>query len=160
MRRRDSERAHLRDDRRGVSVTVSHALTITITAVLMTGLVIAASGALAEQRHRAAESQLSTIGQRLAFELERAASLAATGESTTVTLLTDHTARVVGGSYRVTLTSDAAVCVSPPCLAFRMDDPEVSLTVSVTPELPIQESTASGGRIRIVYDGTLRLEGV
>jgi 1-aminocyclopropane-1-carboxylate deaminase/D-cysteine desulfhydrase-like pyridoxal-dependent ACC family enzyme len=153
----------LRDDRRGVSITVSHVLTIAITAVLISGLIIAATGALTGQRERAARSQLDTVGQRLAFEVEQVDSLAARGNDTAAALNTDHTNWIVNSRYEVTLANDAdcdtaSGAGTDTCLVLTVSGLETRTVVGIDVSAPITESTAPGGEVRIVYDGTLKLE--
>lgn len=147
----------LRDDRRGVSITVSHVLTIAITAVLITGLVVAASGALTGQRERAARSQLDTVGQRLAFEVEQVDSLVARGNGAQAGLDTDHSDWIVNSPYEVTLTDDGCDGAAT-CLVLTVRGFDSRTVVGVDVSTPIEESTAPGGEVRIVYDGRLRLE--
>jgi len=148
----------LRGDRRGVSITVSHVLTIAITAVLISGLIVTAAGALSGQRERAARSQLDTVGQRLAFEVEQVDSLASRGNGSDVQLEPDHTNWIVNSRYEVRLT-DGSVCEADTCLVVTAAELEARTVVGVDLSLPIEESTAPGGDVRIVYDGTLGLEG-
>lgn len=148
----------LRDDSRGVSITVGHVLTIGITTVLVAGLIITAAGALTGQRERAAQSQVETIGQRFAFEVEQVDALATAGNDTNATLTTDHTDWIVNSRYEVTLTNDSAVCPGSSCLSLTVSGVEITEIVGVDVSAPIEESTATGGEIRIVYDGRLRLE--
>lgn len=153
----------LHDDRRGVSITVSHVLAIAITAVLISGLIVTAAGALAGQQERAARSQIDTVGQRIAFEVEQVDSLAARGNTTNASLTTDHSDWIVNSPYEVTLTEGAA-CEAPDgteadsCLVLTVTGLEASTVVGVDVSVPVEESTAPGGAVRIVYDGELRLE--
>ena len=148
----------LRDDHRGVSITVSHVLTIAITAVLISGLIIAASGALTGQRERAARSQLDTVGQRLAFEVEQVDSLVTRGDAANATLDTDHSDWIVNSPYEVTLTEDDCNGAAT-CLVLTVRGFDTRTVVGVDVSASIEESTAPGGDVRIVYDGELELEG-
>jgi hypothetical protein len=150
--------SHFDDDNRGVSITVSHVLTIGITTVLVAGLVIAAAGALTDQRERAAQSQLETIGQRFAFQVEQVDTLAATGDDPFASLTTDHTDRIVNSRYEVTLTNDTSVCSGDNCLLLVVQGSDTTAVVGVDLSVAVEESSAVGGEIRIVYDGRLKLE--
>lgn len=58
-----------RRDTRGVSVAVTHALTLGITAILITALMIGAGSLLDEQRERVAREQLQDIGGSFAEKI-------------------------------------------------------------------------------------------
>ena len=58
-----------RRDTRGVSVSVTHALTLGITAILITALMIGAGSLLDDQRERAAREQLQDIGGSFAEKI-------------------------------------------------------------------------------------------
>ena len=59
-------------DRRAVSVTITHVLTIGITTILISGLLIGTGTLLDSQKDRATYDEKSTIGDRLAGEITAA----------------------------------------------------------------------------------------
>jgi hypothetical protein len=141
-------------DRRGVSIAISHVLTIAITTVLMSGLLIGATALLEDQRADAIERGLGTVGERLAGELARVDKAGATATGGDVVLRTEHPTRVGGRQYTMTLTDDPAVCSSPPCVQLRSDDPPVTVVVDAAVDVPVEQSSVTGGEISVVYDGS------
>lgn len=142
----------MRSDTRGVSVALTHVLTLGITALLVSGLIIAVGGAVDTQREHAIEGELTTIGERLATEItaiDRTAN--ATGANLTVE--TAHPERVVDTPYRVSLTDSAAGCGTDACLVLESSDPEVAVVVPVSNGVDAEASTASGGAVTIHHDG-------
>jgi hypothetical protein len=140
-------------DDRGLSTAVTSVLTLAILTVLVVGLIISTTGFVEGQRERAARSELTIIGERTANELVGVDRIA--NGSGTVRLETDHTDMVVGEPYTVTLTDDDGRCgVSMPCLVMQSDALPEGVVVPVRVDAPVRESTAPGGEVSIVYDGS------
>lgn len=139
---------------RGVSIAVSHALTIAITTLVISGLVIAAGGIVRDQREQSSRQELRTIGERLVTEIARVDTLAGSDARTTVSLRTDHPLDVAGSPYHVHLSTSTAQCSAPPCLVLRASGTDVVITLDVVSDTPVADSTATGGRVVIVYDGS------
>lgn len=142
----------MRSDTRGVSVALTHSLTLGITALLVSGLIFAVGGAVDTQRERAVEGELTTIGERLATEIaaiDRTANV--TGANLTVE--TAHPERVVDTPYRVSLTDAAAGCGADACLVLEASDPSVRVVVPVSNGVDVEPSTAPGGDVTIHHDG-------
>lgn len=97
----------LRSDDRGVSTAVTHVLAIGITTILITGLLVGASGLLADQRQNAARNELRTIGNRLANQVAKADEMVAGSSSAAgnerVEFEVEQPAQVSGDSYSVSL---------------------------------------------------------
>jgi hypothetical protein len=155
-------RGRLREDRRGVSVSVTHVLTIAITTVLIAGLLIGVGGYLDDFRESTTREELSAIGERLAGEFVRAETLA-TLQYAEVELRTNHPQQVSGRSYTVRLTDSAAACgaTSPPCFVLASTAPDLTVIVGVESSVPVADSAVAGGDVVIAYDGTdLSIRGV
>ncbi len=141
-------------DRRAVSVTITHVLTIAITTILISGLLIGTGTLLDNQKDRATYDEKSTIGDRLATEITAVDQAAQRGNGT-VTVQTEHPRRLSGGQYFVTLYDDAGECDTwdpDQCLVIesgQTDNVEIPLTV----ETDIDTSTTvQGGDIWIHYN--------
>jgi hypothetical protein len=146
-------------DQRGVSIALTHVLTMGITAVLISGLIIAAGGAVETQGERAAQGELTTIGERLGTELTALHRVAGPTNST-MTIETSHPERVVNTGYRVRLTSNYSNCQTDACLVLETRAIETPVVISIRDDIDTVESTAQGGEIRLVHNGTaVRLEG-
>ncbi|WP_135829047.1 DUF7266 family protein [Halorussus halobius] len=149
-------------DRRAVSTTVTYTLTVAITTVLVSGLVIAAGGAVSDQRERAVRQELGVVGERLAAELEGADGLVADGNAD-LRLRTTHPDALAGTRYSVALVASApGPCDRYPCLALNASDPAASVTVALATETAVRSTRVAGGDVVVVYEpdnGTLALEG-
>jgi hypothetical protein len=151
-----------REDRRGVSISVTHVLSLGITAVLVTGLLISANAVVSDQQDAAVRQAGSVVGERLADEFEQLDRIAAdTGAPATIR--TSHPDRIGGVSYRVSLvtTSDPACPASPPndCLVVDPVGSDIDRVVVLNNAVDVRASTAQGGNVRFVYDGSdIRVE--
>lgn len=92
-----------RRDERAVSVTVTHVLTIGITAVLVTGLLVGAGDLLQRQQDRAIEQGLRDIGDGIVNDLTSVDRLAAAGATGNVSARLENPEQVGGETYTVDL---------------------------------------------------------
>ena len=94
-------------DERGVSIAVSHALSIAITTVLLSGLLFASAPFLESHEQRVADDQLSEIGSNVATQLSTVDRLAGSGEDVTATAELRYPRQVVDSyPYRIALEPD------------------------------------------------------
>ncbi|MFC7197066.1 hypothetical protein ACFQL4_24495 [Halosimplex aquaticum] len=93
-------RSHTSDDR-GISTQISHVFGIAITSLLIVVLLNGVAGYVQDERAKVADSQLETIGNQLASQVERADKLGQHGGTVSVETTVDST--VIGDSYTVTL---------------------------------------------------------
>ncbi|RLM31390.1 hypothetical protein DVK01_21550, partial [Haloarcula sp. Atlit-120R] len=63
-------RLRSRSTARGVSTALSYVLTLTITVVLVSGLMVAAGGFVSDEHARVTETELDVMGNRLAAGIE------------------------------------------------------------------------------------------
>lgn len=134
---------------RGVSVTLSYVLVLAISTVLVVGLLTAGSGFVDDQRNRVAESELRVIGERLAGDIATADRLVQANDgATNVTLVSSLPESVSGASYRVFLVpEDGNVS-----LLLRTTALSDGVTVRLPNTTAIAPSTATDGRVAVVYD--------
>ncbi|WP_248516139.1 DUF7266 family protein [Salinarchaeum laminariae] len=153
-------------DERGVSITVTHVMTIGITTILIAGLLLGAGNMLEDQRRNTGDQELRTIGDRVATELVTAADR---GNRTSATVLvrSSQPGSSVGGSYRVTLT-DSTDCYQGSgydgCLELNAfaENIDVEVPVSLPDGVSVEGGSAQGGRIVSVYnhsDYTVTIRG-
>ena len=136
---------------RGVSSTVTHALALSITAILISGLLFTAGNVLEDQRENSAREQLLTVGNRIADDLSRAADLARDGGN--VSFETRHPTSIAGKSYHVSLLSGND-CVrklfdSEACLRLELQDGVSTVMVPVDNETSVTLERTSGGSFSI-----------
>lgn len=143
-------------DRRGVSITVTHVMTIGITTILIAGLFIGAGNMLDDQRQRSGDRELRSIGDRHVSEMVTA-TVRGIEQNGTVTVRSRQPERSVGGGYLVNLT-DESRCFERSfydgCL--RIDSSGSDVTAEVPVGLPgsttVDNATVQGGEVLVVYD--------
>ncbi|WP_439025980.1 DUF7266 family protein [Haloarchaeobius sp. DT45] len=146
-------------DDRGVSIAVTHVLTIGITTILIAGLLVGAGGLLRDEKADAARDEMRTIGNRIAGDLA-SVDRAADGTSSTMNVRTVHPSSVSGSSYTIHLKPGSACAVySTPCLVLNATSTDTTVYVPFTTSEPVVESRVTGGTFFVVYDGSaIRLE--
>lgn len=87
---------------RALSVAVTHALTVAISTILVSGLIIGAGTLLESQEQNVGEDQLREVGSDAVTYVNTLDRLNGTGENVTVTVAPDYPERIVG-SYRYTI---------------------------------------------------------
>lgn len=115
---------------RAVSVAITHALTIAITAVLLSALLISAGNLLQSQERRVAESQFTDIGADIASQVNSLDRLNATGSNVTASVTPDYPAQVAGESWQVSF-SDGAENPFGTEYALNISSPVYSRTVQI-----------------------------
>lgn len=138
-------------DRRAVSTTLGYTLTLAITAILVSGLLIAGTDFVEERQESVIREELSVIGQQVAADFARIDRLVvADSNHTSLTATTGQTfpERVSGSSYQLSLDPSAEQ------LVLTSTNPEVRVTVGVTNRTDLQESTADGGTVNVTYNKT------
>ncbi|MFC7057935.1 DUF7266 family protein [Halovenus salina] len=90
-------------DQRAVSIAITHALTLAITTVLVSGLLIGAGSVLEGQEKRVAESQFDEIGSDLTAQINTLDRLNETGSSVNVTVEPEYPEGVGGRSWNFKL---------------------------------------------------------
>lgn len=136
------------DSKRGVSTTLAYVLMFAVATVLVGGLLIAGGDFVQDQRSQVIRTELGVVGQQMAADIASADRLvAASNDSATVNVSRQRPTRVAGSGYRVTL-----VATSDPYLKLTSARPEVSITVALSNRTALQNSTAWGGDVRVVYN--------
>ena len=99
-------------DDRAISIAVGHAVTLGISAILITGLLLGSATLLDIQEKRAAGEQLSDIGSETVSYIYSFDDLNGTGTNVNATVEPNYPTRIVDSySYRISLeeTADGAV---------------------------------------------------
>ncbi|SDQ47291.1 DUF7266 family protein [Natronobacterium texcoconense] len=142
---------------RGVSVAVTHVLTIGITTILIGMLLMGASTMLESETERSAENSLETIGERLADEISNVDRIA-NEEDDSVTMTADHPRQVANTGYTVELLPESECADAPlldgstDCLQLTADDHDATVYVPLVVDADVEESSAIGGPIEIVSE--------
>jgi hypothetical protein len=141
-----------RGDDRAASATVSHAVTIGITALLLTGLFISAGDLFERQQKQTGREQLEAVGGKLAGQIQRVDSLGDAGRDVRATLRTSYPSSVAGEPYTVHLVpadGNATLYVNSTQL-------DVRRSFVVVNETRVEPARVTGGTIRVALrsDGT------
>ncbi|WP_227130673.1 DUF7266 family protein [Halorubellus salinus] len=160
-------------DDRAVSIAVTHVLTIGITTILITGLLVGGSGLLRDEKERATQTELRTIGNRMASEISSAYYSAEDAGGGTMAVRVSHPQYVAGDNYNVELRDGDANCDAPGDLAptpsevqcLVLSTPgggESEIVVPIDPSITLKDppTTVSGGSFYIVIEesgGTMEL---
>lgn len=130
---------------RAVSTTLSYVLTLSISAILVSGLLVASGSYIDDRREAVVEDELTVIGQQLAAGLERADRLFVAGEPSSMTLRIEQNLpnKVTGSGYRVSLDpSDEEIDLES-------TSSDISVSVGFTNQTSVVASTAQGGSVQI-----------
>ena len=141
---------------RGVSPVFGYVLTLGISTLLVSGLLIAASGFVDTQREQTTESELQVIGQQVSADIAAADRLHRTDGATNVVIERDLPNSVVGSQYTVFVRSDDGP--TDTYLRLRTVRPEVTVKVGITSETDVVDSAAGGGKIKIQVTDAGNLE--
>jgi hypothetical protein len=160
---RARSRSRLHQDDRAVSVTVGYVLTLAIASLLLSGLFIAGGAFVDTERERAAQGQLSVIGERLAADLMTVDRLAGTAESPanlTVDRPVTLPPRVSGAGYRIAITTSGAEGTEGTIrLESDRTDAIVEVPFRTRADTEIRNATVAGGDLRIRWDPTVGTDG-
>lgn len=138
------------DPDRGMQTIVSHVLSVGITTLLIIGLVAGATGFLQTQESRAAETELETIGNRLAGAVTSADRLAQGSDG--VELRVTLSDSVVGSPYTVTVNASCSAVYT--CLNLSADGYDASTFVAVRNETAVHLEHGVGGRFLVTSNGS------
>lgn len=145
-----------RTDSRGVSTVLNYGLTLGITTIIVTGLVIAAGGAIQDQREEVLRSEFGVVGEKLSGDISSAERLGRVGDGGTVTVERSYPNEVAGSSYTIRFTDDSG----GPRLVLESTDPAIRVTVPVAlhESTDVGDTTISGGDLIIHYgSGTVEV---
>lgn len=127
---------------RALSTAVTYVLTLGMTAVLVSGLLIASGGAVEDRRDSVTRSQLTVIGEQLAADVEAADRLAR-ADADRVAVESPLPERVADGGYRV------HVAVEGRNVTLRLTTDAATVRVPVANETPVRAATLSGDDVEV-----------
>lgn len=135
-------------DRAAVPV-IAYVLVLAVASVLVAAIVTAGGGFVSDQRETGARSQLNVLGQQVAADVATADRLVRTTDSPAVSLERRLPRQVVRSAYTIRLVSG-----SPPTLELSTTDPDVTVTIDILVGTPVDDSVASGGTVRVVFNAS------
>lgn len=138
---------------RGASTTLSYVLTLSITAILISGLLIATGGVLEDRRESVTRDELQVVGQQISAKLMAADRLAATDPAELV-VRGDFPNRIAGSAYTIAVNASGP----QPHLRLVATDVDASVTVSLTNRTALAETRIVGGDLEITLTAADELE--
>lgn len=134
---------------RGVSITLNYILALGISALLVTGLLVAGGNFVQDQRERVIEGEMTIIGQHLASNMESVDRYANASDDELDAAYINQTfqSSVTGSSYSIQLEED------PDQLVLQSNSPSVTVRINTTVQSDLDtDSFANGGSISVQYD--------
>lgn len=139
------------DTDRAVSTTVSYTLAITITIVLVAGLMTAVGGLMEGQTERSVDSELRIIAEGTAVELGDADRLITSGASDDeLVIRIEAPTAAAGQPYTLTLTEDCPETDATNCLVVATSSQSYETPLNL--DQPIDPVTRHGGTIWVGSD--------
>ena len=145
--------ASCRSDR-AVSITVNYVIALSITAALVSGLLVGAGTYVENERDQVVREELTVVAEQLAAGIDDADRLARTAEDPTVRIGVDLPQRVAGESYRLEITELAEPGTDPGRyeLRLRSSGSGVSVTLTVSTLEGLEETSVNGGWVVVELD--------
>ncbi|WP_121742295.1 DUF7266 family protein [Natronorubrum halophilum] len=147
---------------RGVSIALTHVLTIGIATILIAMLLMSGSTLLESETDRSARTALETVGERLAGEIANVDQIG--NESEDAMISAEHPRTIANSQYTVELLDrDDDACSEGSHLLADSETPCIRLTaqeIDVTVYVPVaidggvsgSGNSVAGGTIEIAYD--------
>ena len=142
----------IRGDERSLSVTLNYVLVLGITAILISGLVLAGGIFVENQRNSAIRGELTVIGTHMASNVEQVDRYVEAGRDPSSAYVNQTFQRqVTGQNYIVQLDPNDGEPL-PPQLVLSAAGTDVSVRVNVTVQTEVAETSAEGGTISVSYE--------
>lgn len=145
------------ESERGLSIAVTHVLTIGVTTILIAMLLMSGSALLESETDRSTQTSLETVGERLSGEIANVDRIA--NNSNDVTITADHPRTVANSQYTVEIRDDCSgideslIDHSNECLELTSQNTDVTVYVPLALDNADQvDGTVTGGEITIEYD--------
>jgi hypothetical protein len=137
---------------RGVSITLNYVLVLSLSAILVSGLIIAGGNFVEQQRNSVAEGELNVVGTHIAGSVEQVDRYVEAGTNTeTAHVNQTFQPDVSGASYRVRLI-EPDTGTEPAQIRLDAQGADAQVTINVSARTPVIGSQADGGTIAVVYD--------
>lgn len=144
----------IRQDDRAVTSPLEYVYTFAIAAILVTGLIIAATNAAGDQRQRTVEGQMEVVAQQVAGSLEKADGIVrrSDGDPSQLEIQRELPNELLGRGYSVRISQEAPgarITVSSPLAT---DDVTAMAELGETTVSSI-DTVVDGGDITIRFTG-------
>lgn len=146
---------------RAVSVTVGYVMTLAVSTLLLSGLFVAGGSFVETERERAAQGELTVVGERVAADLGTVDRVASTTSPPRENLTVDRPLtlpdRVSGTSYRIRI--EAAGTNGTVALESERADVAVEVPFRTSEAVTVRNTTVDGGDLWIRWDPDAGLNG-
>lgn len=140
------------DADRAASTAIGYVLTLTISAMLVSGLLFAGGQFVEDEREQVTREELTTLAEQLAASLADADRMAASGDANAIRVAADLPTRVAGNAYLVTVSTESTPAGRPNRTVVTLTSSGADVSASVT--LPTAREAAprevSGGPLVVV----------
>lgn len=128
---------------RGASIAITHALSIGITALLITGLLLSTGNFLQQRQEDVAIQELRDVNGDMAAIIHDIDDLNKTGETVTVTLSPDYPQTITGKPYTIALIPDSTDPTEG-LLYVNMSSSGLKDTIEISTDTHLEQSFARG----------------
>lgn len=138
---------------RAVSVTVGYVMTLAISTLLLSGLFVAGGSFVESERERAAQGELTVVGERIAADLgtvDRLAASSASREELTLVRSLTLPSRAAGTGYRIRVTASGTEGTI--ALESERTDAAVEVPFRTSEGVAVRNATVDGGDLEIRWD--------
>lgn len=153
-----TRRRRFASDDRGVSTAVGYVLALAITALLISGLIVAGGNFLDGQRDRVVRDQLNVLGERVASGVENADRMAgAADDSPVVFVRVALPSRAASTQYRIRVDNTTGAMASDRPYAYDLVLEAVGSEAAIEQRVPIRthhrmiERTVTSGDVVVGY---------
>ena len=136
-----------------MSVTVGYVMTLAVSTLLLSGLFVAGGSFVEGERERAAQGELTVVGERIAADLgtvDRLAANTASRDNLTVDRSLTLPDRVSGTGYRIRVRASGTEGTI--ALESEQTDATVEVPFRTSDGVAVENTTVDGGNLRIRWD--------
>lgn len=141
---------------RATTIALNYVLVLGISAILVSGLIIAGGTFVEDQRENVVRGELNVIGTHISGNLEQVDRYVSAGEGDTVAHVNQSFQRqVTGENYEINFVGNDGGPL-PPQLVLSTPTTDVTVRVNASVRADVEDSRARGGVVSVFYeDGAL-----
>jgi hypothetical protein len=142
-------------DNRAVSIAITHALTIAITAVLISGLLISTGELLESQEQEVAQGQFGEIGSDIVSHINNLDRLNDTGTEVTASVTLNYQRQIAGESWTIELSDEGDQFDTDYAVSISTDlyDRTLQYPVNTTTDLDVGATARGDEPVLILCEG-------
>lgn len=142
-----------READRGVSTTLGYVLTLSITAILVSVLLVGTGQYVDDQRSQVAERELSVLSERVAARTVDVDRMVRAGDGANAVRVSVDLPRTVAGTpYRIEVSEPSVTTPRTHDITLSTGRTGESVTVTVRTGVDVESASLAGGSVVVVYD--------